>query len=111
MKEAVYTLRMTIVFTGGGSGGHFYPIIAIAEAMQDLVREKRLLAPKLYYLAPTPFDEKALFENGITYISTPAGENASLCFIPKCYRFFHHSPWDTVCDCYALSSVSGRRDE
>ena len=74
MKEAVYTLRMTIVFTGGGSGGHFYPIIAIAEAMQDLVREKRLLAPKLYYLAPTPFDEKALFENGITYISTPAGK-------------------------------------
>ena len=42
--------------------------------MQDLVREKRLLAPKLYYLAPTPFDEKALFENGITYISTPAGK-------------------------------------
>ena len=25
-----------IVFTGGGSGGHFYPIIAIAEAINDL---------------------------------------------------------------------------
>ena len=65
---------MTIAFTGGGTGGHFYPIIAIAEAMRDLVREKRLVEPKLYYLAPTAFDEKALFENGITYIKIPAGK-------------------------------------
>lgn len=65
---------MTIVFTGGGSGGHFYPIIAIAEAIKDLVREKRLVAPKLYYLAPTSFDQKALFENGIVYVHVPAGK-------------------------------------
>lgn len=65
---------MTIAFTGGGSGGHFYPIIAIAEALQDLVREERLIAPTLYYLAPSPFDEKALFENGIIYINIPAGK-------------------------------------
>ncbi|MFA6414484.1 MAG: UDP-N-acetylglucosamine--N-acetylmuramyl-(pentapeptide) pyrophosphoryl-undecaprenol N-acetylglucosamine transferase [Candidatus Paceibacterota bacterium] len=65
---------MTIVFTGGGSGGHFYPIIAIAEAMNDLVREERLVAPALYYLAPDSFDEKALFENGISYIRIPAGK-------------------------------------
>lgn len=65
---------MTIVFTGGGSGGHFYPIIAVVEAMQDLVREKHLVEPKLYYLAPNVSDEKALFENGITFIPIPAGK-------------------------------------
>jgi len=65
---------MTIAFTGGGTGGHFYPIIAISEAIQDLVREKRLVAPQLYYLAPSSFDEKALFENSITYIRIPAGK-------------------------------------
>ena len=65
---------MTIVFTGGGSGGHFYPIIAVSEALRDLVREKHLVEPRMYYVAPTPFDEKALFENGITYISVPAGK-------------------------------------
>lgn len=65
---------MTIVFTGGGTGGHFYPIIAIAEALGDLVREKRLIAPALYYLAPNSFDENALFENGITYVHIPAGK-------------------------------------
>lgn len=65
---------MTIAFTGGGTGGHFYPIIAIAEAIADIVREKHLVEPKLYYMAPTSFDEKALFENGITYIHIPAGK-------------------------------------
>ncbi|MCX6786731.1 MAG: UDP-N-acetylglucosamine--N-acetylmuramyl-(pentapeptide) pyrophosphoryl-undecaprenol N-acetylglucosamine transferase [Candidatus Kaiserbacteria bacterium] len=65
---------MTIAFTSAGSGGHFYPIIAIAEALEDLVREERLIAPKLYYLAPNPFDEKALFENRISFIRIPAGK-------------------------------------
>lgn len=65
---------MTIAFTGGGSGGHFYPIIAIAEAIQDLVREEHLIEPSLYYLAPDPFDEKALFENGLVYVRIPAGK-------------------------------------
>ncbi|MCR4276269.1 MAG: UDP-N-acetylglucosamine--N-acetylmuramyl-(pentapeptide) pyrophosphoryl-undecaprenol N-acetylglucosamine transferase [Candidatus Parcubacteria bacterium] len=65
---------MTIAFTGGGTGGHFYPIIAISEALDDLVREKHLIEPKLYYLAPNSFDEKALFENGIAYIYIPAGK-------------------------------------
>ena len=65
---------MTIAFTGAGTGGHFYPIIAIAEAVGDLVREKRLVTPKLYYLAPNSFDEKALFENGIVFIRIPAGK-------------------------------------
>lgn len=65
---------MTIAFTGAGSGGHFYPIIAIAEAINDLVRERHLVSPKLYYLAPSSFDQNALFENGIIYIKIPAGK-------------------------------------
>lgn len=65
---------MKIVFTGGGSGGHFYPIIAVAEAVHDLVTERRLLQPKLVYMAPEPFDEEALFRNDITFVRTPAGK-------------------------------------
>lgn len=65
---------MKIAFTGGGTGGHFYPIIAIAEALADVVQEEHLIAPDLYYLAPSAFDEKALFENSIAFIRIPAGK-------------------------------------
>jgi UDP-N-acetylglucosamine--N-acetylmuramyl-(pentapeptide) pyrophosphoryl-undecaprenol N-acetylglucosamine transferase len=79
---------MTIVFTGGGSGGHFYPIIAIAEAMNDLVREKHLIAPNLYYLAPDAFDVNALFENGISFIAIPAGKTRRYHSIKNFTDFF-----------------------
>lgn len=65
---------MKIVFTGGGTGGHFYPLIAVAEAIHQLAAERRLLGPKLEYLAPTPFDEQALFQNKILYTYAPAGK-------------------------------------
>jgi len=65
---------MKIAFTGTGSGGHFYPIIAIAEALRDIVREEHLLDPELYYLAPEPFDPQALYDNGIAYLRIPAGK-------------------------------------
>lgn len=65
---------MKIVFAGGGTGGHFYPIIAVAESVRDIARERRLLMPKLYYLAPSAFDQEALFENEIAFIMCPAGK-------------------------------------
>lgn len=65
---------MKIVFTGGGTGGHFYPIIAVAEEIRAIAREQRLLAPKLHYLAPSAFDQEALFENEIAFESIPAGK-------------------------------------
>lgn len=65
---------MKVVFAGGGTGGHFYPIIAVAESLRDIARERRLLMPKMYYLAPTAFDQEALFENEIAFIACPAGK-------------------------------------
>jgi UDP-N-acetylglucosamine--N-acetylmuramyl-(pentapeptide) pyrophosphoryl-undecaprenol N-acetylglucosamine transferase len=65
---------MKILFTGGGSGGHFYPIIAVAEALNDLVRERKLLEPRLYYAAPEPYERDLLVANGITFVPTAAGK-------------------------------------
>jgi UDP-N-acetylglucosamine--N-acetylmuramyl-(pentapeptide) pyrophosphoryl-undecaprenol N-acetylglucosamine transferase len=65
---------MKIVLTGGGTGGHFYPLIAVAEALEDIATERTLIEPELYYLGPRPFDNRALAEHAIRYIPATAGK-------------------------------------
>lgn len=65
---------MKILFTGGGTGGHFYPIIAVAESIKKISEEKHLLAPKMYFMAPEPYDAKALFDNNLSFVKIPAGK-------------------------------------
>lgn len=64
---------MKIVLAGGGTGGHFYPLIAVAEAIRDVANERRLISPRIFYVAPQAYDEQALFENEIEYVPTKAG--------------------------------------
>lgn len=65
---------MKIVLTGSGTGGHFYPLIAVAEALRDLSHERRILEPTLYFLAPDPYDQQSLFDNKIIFVKCPAGK-------------------------------------
>ncbi len=65
---------MRIVLAGGGTGGHFYPLIAVAEQIQAISKEQKLLPPDLVYMAPSPYDKDALFEHNITYIPIAAGK-------------------------------------
>lgn len=64
---------MKILFTGGG-GGHFYPIIAVAEGVWNIVKERKLISPKLYYYGPKPYDEEMLFKNEIEYRKVFSGK-------------------------------------
>ena len=65
---------MKIVLTGGGTGGHFYPIIAIAEEINRIVDKEHIVDAKLYYYSDSPFDKTMLYENGISYEWVPSGK-------------------------------------
>ena len=65
---------MKILLTGGGTGGHFYPLIAVAEEIRILTRKEKILAPKIYYMANSPYNSKVLFDQEIEYIHVSAGK-------------------------------------
>ena len=65
---------MRILLVGSGSGGHFYPLIAIAEEINRISDEERLTQCYLYHMADKPFDIKALDEQFITFIPITAGK-------------------------------------
>jgi len=67
---------MRIILTGGGTGGHFYPLIAVADALYEKSGiEKLLKDPDIYYLAPNPYDADALSAYDIKYKSISAGKS------------------------------------
>lgn len=79
---------MKILFTGGGSGGHFYPLVAVAEAINDEVRERRLLEPQLYYAAPDPYDREVLLANNMVWVPTAAGKIRNYASIRNLFDYF-----------------------
>ncbi len=64
---------MKILLTGGGTGGHFYPLIAIAEKLIEVADKEKIIDLKLYYMSDAPYDKRMLFENNITFVQVPAG--------------------------------------
>lgn len=65
---------MKIVFTGGVTGGHFYPIISIVEEIREVSKKYKLIDPKIYFLAPSPYNKGILFDAGIIYKKVFAGK-------------------------------------
>lgn len=65
---------MKIILAGGGSGGHFYPLIAITQSIRDIVKERSLLQVKIYYFASSPYNAGVLFDNEIEFQKIYAGK-------------------------------------
>lgn len=65
---------MKIVFTGGITGGHFFPIIAVAQQIFEVSEERKLLEPTLYYFSNEPYKENLLYDNHIKYVRIGSGK-------------------------------------
>ena len=73
---------MRILFAGGGTGGHFYPIIAVAEAVLARADREHLVGIDLYYASDAPYDRDMLLRTRLTYIELMAGKQRTY-FSPK----------------------------
>ncbi len=65
---------MKILLTGGGTGGHVYPLIAIAEELNKIADEEKILNLSLYYASNTPYDAEALEREFISFVPITAGK-------------------------------------
>jgi UDP-N-acetylglucosamine--N-acetylmuramyl-(pentapeptide) pyrophosphoryl-undecaprenol N-acetylglucosamine transferase len=64
---------MRIVLVGGGTGGHFYPLIAVAEVLRE--RAAAGGTPlEIFYAGPEPYDKDALASQDIRFLHCPAGK-------------------------------------
>ncbi len=65
---------MKILLAGGGTGGHFYPLIAIAQKLIEVAEKEKIIDLKIYYMSDNPYDKRMLFENNISFVQVPAGK-------------------------------------
>ena len=79
---------MKILLAGGGTGGHFYPIIAVAESLKKIVKDEKFIDAQVYYMAPSPYDERLLFENGIVFKHSYAGKIRNYFSIKNVFDYF-----------------------
>ena len=64
---------MKFVFSGAG-GGHFYPLIAVAESIKAEVFVQKLPDPEFIFMSDKLYDEDALATVGMRYSHIPAGK-------------------------------------
>jgi len=77
---------MHILFVGGGTGGHFYPLMAVAESINEQSQK-----PTLYYMGPAPYNAEMLKAHNIKYIYCPAGKLRIYPSIQNFFDFFRNA--------------------
>jgi len=65
---------MKIVITGGGSGGHVYPLLAVADKVREISDKKHIIQPKIYFYSDQKYEPDVLFKQDIEYVPVLAGK-------------------------------------
>ena len=64
---------MKLDLTGAG-GGHFYPLIAISERVEEEIKEQKVMDLEMFFLSDNEYDKELLKSKKIKFIKIPAGK-------------------------------------
>lgn len=65
---------MRILFTGGGTGGHFFPLLAVIREIKKVAEDQQILDLELFYMGPkTPY-ETMLAEEAVMIFRVSSGK-------------------------------------
>lgn len=64
---------MKIILTGAG-GGHFYPLIAVAEEIKKVCEEQKIVDAEMYFMSDQVYNQNLLNQKKISFIKIPAGK-------------------------------------
>lgn len=65
---------MRILFTGGGTGGHFFPVLAVIRELKRIAEEEQILGLELFYMGPDGFGEEFLREEEVITMRIASGK-------------------------------------
>lgn len=65
---------MRILFTGGGTGGHFFPILAVIRELKQIAEDERILNLKIFYMGPGDFGGDYLRQEGVIMVPIKSGK-------------------------------------
>ena len=65
---------MRILFTGGGTGGHFFPVVAVARELKRIAEEEQILDLELYYMGPDDFGQEVIEAEEIFFFRVGTGK-------------------------------------
>jgi len=81
-------IGMRILFTGGGTGGHFFPIVAVAREIKDIAEVERILDARFFYIGPRSQGEEALEKEDVVISHIAAGKIRSYFSFENFIDFF-----------------------
>lgn len=95
---------MKILLTGGGSKGHVYPVMAVAESLRKIAREHKIVDMKLFFMAPEAYDEAKLYDLGITFVPNTAGKMRRYASVLNIFDFFK-TGWGILTSVWRVFSI------
>ena len=95
---------MKIVFTGGGTGGHFYPIIAVAQQLNKILEREKIANVELFYMSVDPYNDRLLYDNKMTFKQITAGKMRTYFSIQNFFDIFK-TGWGIVKAIFQMFSL------